>query len=450
VGFRLTIAFSLRTLASRDAGASGGLRATASPYPPGMSILSSRLSCGVPLIVEHMPSAKSGAIAWMLPVGAAHDPIDRQGLASMLSELIFRGAGSLDSRAQADAMDAVGLSRSSSTGMVYIRLTAICIGRDLGRALELLTDIVRRPRFEAASIEPTRELALQSLAGLRDDPAHFAGTLLTERHNTLPYNRTGLGDEAGLRAISRDDIVHAWARGVRPESSIIAVAGDADGEAIQEQLEEQLSDWQGAHPEPVLSPNPARGSTHHETEDSSQVHIYAAHDAPAENSKDAIFERITLAVLSGGSSSRLFSEVREKRGLCYSVSASYSADKHFGRVVAYVGTTPERAQQSLDVLSEQMALINSGVGKVTQEELDRAVIGFKSSLVFSGESTGARAMSLALDQHRIGHPRSLEEMSAQIDLVTLDQLNEYLTRREPGPVTLVTLGPAELQRPANL
>ncbi len=420
------------------------------PYPACMSILSTRLSCGIPLIVERMPSVKSGAIAWLLPVGAAYDPLDRQGLATMLSELIFRGAGSLDSRAQADAMDAIGLSRSSSTGMVYIRLSATCIGRDLPRALELLTDIVRRPRFEDASIEPTRELALQSLAGLRDDPAHFASTILTERHNTVPYNRTGLGDEDGLNAITRDDIVNAWARSVRPESSIIAVAGDTDSEAIEQQLDEALSDWQGTHPEPALTTNPFRGSTHHQTEDSSQVHIYAAHEAPPENSDDAILERLTLAVLSGGSSSRLFSEVREKRGLCYSVSASYSSDKHFGRVVAYVGTTPERAQQSLDVLSDQLALINGPTGKVTQEELDRAVVGFKSSLVFSGESTGARAISLALDQHRLGRPRSLEEMSAQIDRVTLDQVNEYLARRVIGPVTLVTLGPAELKRPDNL
>ncbi len=397
-----------------------------------------------------MPSAKSGAIAWLLPVGASHDPLDRQGLATMLSELIFRGAGSLDSRAQADAMDAIGLSRSSSTGMIYLRLAATCIGRDLGKALGLLTDIVRRPRFDDASIEPTRELALQSLAGLRDDPSHFAGTILTEHHNTIPYNRTGLGDESGLRSVTRDDIVNAWSTRVRPQSSILAVAGDADVETIEDQLEELLADWSGQNPEPTLAPNPKRGGTHHQTDDSSQVHIYAAHEAPAEGSPDAVLERLTLAVLSGGSSSRLFSEVREKRGLCYSVSASYSGDKHFGRVIAYVGTTPERAQQSLDVLSEQLALINTPEGKVTQEELDRAVIGLKSSLVFSGESTGARAMSLALDQHRIGRPRSLDELSKEIDKVSLDQLNAYLTRRKPEKMTLVTLGPAELVRPGGI
>jgi predicted Zn-dependent peptidase len=126
------------------------------------------------------------------------------------------------------------------------------------------------------------------------------------------------------------------------------------------------------------------------------------------------------------------------------VSASYTGNRDFGRALAYVGTTPERAQESLDVLLAELRRINTPEGKVTREEFDRAVTGFKSSLVFSGESTAARASALARDQFRLGRPRSLEELAAAIDAVTLEQVNDYLSTRSLGTLTVQTLGPAPL------
>src|ERR1043165_6716293 len=119
-------------------------------------------------------------------------------------------------------------------------------------------------------------------------------------------------------------------------------------------------------------------------------------------------------------SGRLFTEVREKRGLCYSVSASYRGDRDYGVVMGYVGTTPERAQESLNVLFAELERIQTPAGKVEKDEFDRAKIGMKSRLVFSGESTGARAGALAGDWHRLGRARTLEEMAAEIDKVTLE------------------------------
>jgi predicted Zn-dependent peptidase len=146
-------------------------------------------------------------------------------------------------------------------------------------------------------------------------------------------------------------------------------------------------------------------------------------------------------------SGRLFSEVREKRGLCYSVSAGYRPDRDYGVVTAYVGTTPERAQESLDVLIAELHRISTPEGRVTEEEFKRAKVGMKSGLVFSGESTGSRAVSLAADQRKLGRPRSLDELAQQVDAVTLDQLNAYLARRAIGAATIQTLGPRDLKSP---
>jgi predicted Zn-dependent peptidase len=232
----------------------------------------------------------------------------------------------------------------------------------------------------------------------------------------------------------------------RPGKSIFAAAGAIDPDAIERALNDLLADWSGSTTEPKPAPAPARGYAHEEDE-SNQVQIILAHDAPPETSPHCVLERLAISVLSGGMSGRLFSEVREKRGLCYSVSAGYRADRDHGVVTAYVGTAPERAQESLDVLVSELRRLNDPAGAVTIEEFRRAKVGMKSGLVFSGESTGSRAVALASDQRKLGRPRSLDELARQVDEVTIDQLNAYLKTRSLGTVTIQTLGPRELKPP---
>lgn len=401
----------------------------------------------MPLLVEPNASAKSASLLWLIPVGAAHDPRGREGLSTVLCEMLLRGAGERDSRQHADALDALGVLRSCSAGLTYVRLSATALGPNLLSALPLLVDIVRRPRLEAQAFEPARELALQTVAALRDDPAGYASLLLSERHVEQPFNRRVVGTEEGLSALTDSDIRSAWSTKATPASSILAVAGDCDADAIERALTPLLKGWEGSTPEPRIEANPDRGSYHHEADESNQVHILTAADAPKEADAESNLHRLAASVLSAGSASRLFSEVREKRGLCYSVSASYAGDKHSGRLTSYVGTTPQRSQQSLDVLLSELERIFSPAGLVTREEFDRAVVGMKSALIFSGESTSARAGALATDQHRLGKPRTLDEFARAIDAITLDDLNAYLARvhaKGKQPRTIVTLGPSPL------
>ncbi|HCT44620.1 MAG TPA: insulinase family protein, partial [Phycisphaerales bacterium] len=127
-------------------------------------------------------------------------------------------------------------------------------------------------------------------------------------------------------------------------------------------------------------------------------------------------------------------------------SSSYRADKDRGVVSNYVGTTPERAQESLDVLHNEIQRINAG--DVTQDELSRSLTGLKSKLIFAGESTSARAGAIAADQINLGRVRSLEEIVDRLSSVTLDELNAYLRRRDLGQLTIQTLGPNALNAPS--
>lgn len=413
------------------------------------------LACGLPLILEPMPGVRSVGLTMLLPAGSACEPESRLGLSAMWSELLMRGAGELDSRGQADAWDRIGASRSADASTMHMRIGCTTLGTRLHEALPLLADMVLRPRFDESSIGPARDLALQSLESLKDDPHERAGIIAKQVHADPPLNRSGLGTAEGLGAITRDDLVNGWAARARPGGSILAIAGDADvlggtgGDDIARTIDRLFSGWRGEAEAVRVGSSTTRGSYRHEADETAQVQIIALHEAPAERSPESRLERVVTSVLSGGMSARLFTEVREKRGLCYSVNAGYATDRDFGRCSAYVGTTPERAQESLDVLMAELERINTPGGAVTQEEVDRALIGIRAGLVLSGESSGARAAALATDFYRLGRARSLDEVAAQYANITPRHVNDYLTRRKLGLVTIVTLGPTALRPPTR-
>lgn len=410
------------------------------------AIESFTLPNGLSLIIEPMTGVRSAALTWLIPAGCIYDPEDRQGMAAMFAELILRGAGALSSRAQADLFDALGASRSADAGTHHLRLSSTMLGERIVEALPLIVDMIRVPRFDEDAIEPVRDLALQSLASLADDPQERASIACRKRHFPPPINRTHYGTEEGLQALTRDELIQGWRQRATPKRSILAIAGAVDVAAIHARVTDLTTDWQGDIPEPPVATTAPRGYGH-ETDETNQVQIVVMYDAPPESDSSSILERIAVTVLSGGMSSRLFSEVREKRGLCYAVSAGYASDKTFARVQAYVGTTPDKAQESLDVLIAELARMYSPNGLVTPEEFARAKVSMKASIVFAGESTAARAGALAADQHRLGRPRSLAELEARIDDVTLDQLNAYLASRAMGVMTTQTLGPRPLTPP---
>lgn len=402
------------------------------------------LACGMPIACERIEGVRSVALTWILPAGAAHEPDDRRGISSVVSELLLRGAGSKDSKALADAFDNAGAVRGIEPSIRSMVVSATTTSDRFEEAISLLVDTVRAPRFDTDSVEPSKALALQSLASLSDDPQERAVLGARDRHLPTPFNRSTYGDEAGITAMTRDDAVGWWGEHAVPGGSVMGVAGDVDLEAITSIFDKMIGSWTGSSPELEPAGTPVRGYAH-EVEDSNQCQIVVVQDGPSEGSPDADLERLAVSVLSGGMSGRLFTQVREVRALCYAVHASYRTDKDRGVVSSYVGTTPERAQEALDVLFDELNKINSG--DVTADELDRAKIGMKSRLVFSGEATSARASALAGDLMRLGRVRTLEERLASIERIGLDELNAYLKRREPGKATIQTLGPEPISPP---
>jgi predicted Zn-dependent peptidase len=190
---------------------------------------------------------------------------------------------------------------------------------------------------------------------------------------------------------------------------------------------------------------PPPGNFHHEDQQSEQTHIGIAYPSIPETHEDYYTIRMAIEVLSGGMSGRLFTEVREKRGLCYSVWAGYSSLKSQGSILGYAGTSNDRAQATLDCFMTELHRLSDGV---THAELDRAKIGLKASTIMSSESTSSRAGAIAHDYFMRGRIRTLDEIKNAIDAVTVDRVNAYLKKNTPGPFTIVTVGPKALKLPA--
>lgn len=401
----------------------------------------STLPNGLTLVAESIPGVRSAAFVLLLPAGAVTDPEGQEGMATLLEGLVYRGAGSRNARALSDALDSLGVQRSGGAELEQASFGAAMLADDLEAALALYADIVRRPHLPADQLSAERDLALKKLDRLNDSPAEKLFLHLRETYFTSPHRRTPLGTREGLLAITPEDVRADHARRYRPDGAILAVAGKVDWSRLQRVVEEQFGDWEGSAP-PIPAPIAQTSPQYrHIPQETAQEQIGVAYPSAGLGEPGYADARMAIEVLSGGMSGRLFTEVRERRGLVYSVRASHTSLKGAGVVFAYAGTTPERSQETLEVLLAELQRIAQGV---TEEEVERARVGLLSALVMQGEASRARAQSIARDIYLLGRVRSLEEIRTTFSRVTPESIVAHLRERPPGNFTVVTLGPRML------
>ena len=406
---------------------------------------STRLDNGLRVVTERNPSQRSASVTWLVPGGSACDPLDRgDGWGTILSEFLLRGAGDFDSRAFSDALDRLGMRRSVTADTYHQHVNATMAGGELIAGLDRLVDLVRRPRFPEAALDAVRSLCLQELAGVEDDPASYAGIRLDEIRFPSPFNRHGLGVKEHLEAATHADLQAHWDEVARPEGSILAVAGDVDHDRVIELLEARCADWHGTGPTPEPTGVAAGGELGIER-DTSQVHVGIGLTGPVASDPDQLAFRTAIGVLGGGSSSRLFLDVRERRGLAYSVSARYAEGFALGACTISAGTTPERVAETLERIDAVLAEFDTGP---TDEEVTRIAVGLRAGGLMQQEHGPARARQLALDVFRRGQARSTAELLAEFDGIDADDVRRVVSTRM-GPswraeASRCLLGPANV------
>lgn len=402
-----------------------------------------RFDNGLTLLCERMPAMASAAMTLLVPAGSESDPEAKSGMANILSDLILRGAGERNTRQLSDHLDALGLQRSSGAAVHHLRLFSAGVAENVLDAISTYADIVRRPQLPQEGFVAARDLALQSLDSIEDEPRQKLMIRLKEQYLPYPLGRNALGERRQVQSITLDEAREDFTRRFRPDGAILSVAGNVDFQDVQQRVACGFADWTGGQTV-SLPQRPPTSRFFHETQKSEQTHIGLAWDSVPETDPDYYTVRLAIEALGGGMSSRLFTEVREKRGLCYSVWAGYNSLKGRGCILGYAGTSNERAQATLDCFLGELDRLGSGISR---EELERARIGLKASTIMQGESTSARSGAIAYDHFMRGRIRTLEEIKSAIDAVTLDQVNGYLSQHRPGNYTIVTVGPKSLNHP---
>lgn len=398
------------------------------------------------LVGEAAPSMESAAFSFLLPGGCCYDPSERAGLATMTCEMMLRGAGSRDSRAWIADLENLGVERGESVGVAQANFGGATIRDNLLPGLELFADLLRLPRLPAEQLEAGRSVCLQELQAVEDEPSQKLMIALRRRRYPDPWGRPSQGDERGVRQVTIDDVRQFHARHYRPNGTILAAAGNFDWDRLCGRVEELFGDWAPVDdPVPVAADGPALRK--YLPFDSNQSHLGIAYPTIPYKHPDYFQAWASVGILSSGSSSRLFTEVREKRGLCYTVQASLHSQRDRASVLCYAGTTAERAQQTLDVTVGELVRLGQGV---EQHELDRLKARIKSSLILQQESTAARSGAIARDWYHLGRARTLDELGQIIDDLTSESINAFLRENPPRDLLIVTLGPEPLEVPVGV
>jgi predicted Zn-dependent peptidase len=398
---------------------------------------------GLTLLAERMEHVRSAALNFLVPAGCVFDPPRHPGLATVLSELIVRGAGSRDSRELTLALDNLGLDRSESVGSLHVRFWGATLARNLPAALEIYADVLRRPHLPAEEMDAVKALALQDLQGLEDEPRSKAFIELRRRHFPPPLGRDRHGTAEGIETLTAERVRAHHQQLFQPRGTILSVAGNIEWTALRVQVGRLFGDW-APSAAPAVSLGKAPGGRRHLRKETEQTQIAIAYPSVPFGHRDYYAAQGAVQVLSGGMSARLFTEVREKRGLCYAVSASYQTFKERAAVLCYAGTLNEQAPETLAVLLGELQKLRRGV---TPEEVERVQAGLKSSLIMQQESTSARAGALASDWYFLGRVRPLDEIQAAVAALTPDVIRQHVRRYPPRDFTIVTLGPRPIRLP---
>ena len=397
-----------------------------------------QFASGLTLITESISGVNTAALNWGVRAGVAHNAHD--GDSVILAELVQRGALGLSAKEHNDALDMLGIKRQVSCGIEFFRVSGIMLGSRIMQGIPLLGGYLLQPELPENDLGACKSLVQQSIHSLKDSPAHLSAVALNTHHLPAPFNRSAYGDIEQVDSATIERIRGLYTQLFSPEDSILVVAGDVDHSQVLEVVENMISPWETSSNTPVETGPTDRG-IHWISQDTSQVHLGFAFDAPNASDSEAILEAIAISVFGGATSGRLFTHVRQRRSLCYSVSAQFAPARSRSVVRMHAGTTPERAEETIRVCIEQLSALRDGI---TKDEFLRTIQRLKSRTVMHGESTSARSNTLWGDQYAIGKTKTLADRLQELDEVTHESVNEWLKNRDYGQLTLVYLGPDEI------
>ena len=410
-----------------------------------MSVQTTKLDNGLAIITHHMPHLESVALGLWIRAGSRDERDDEAGIAHFLEHMAFKGTKRRSAWDIVTAIEDRGGDLNATTTTETTGYTAHVLKDDWATALDVIADIVTEPVFDPHEMERERGVILQEIAAAQDDPVDVvyeqADRLAFAGH---PLGRPVLGEREVIIRARPADLDAFRARHYGAERMVLAAAGNIDHDALTAAAQRLLGHLGAVEPlrreKPVFRPGSAIVTRPQE-----QAHIVLAWPFPGYRD-DAVWPaQVASAVLGGGMSSRLFQELRERRGLCYATHAQHMAFEDGGILYLYAATAPEQAEEARALMTEIALSLRDGP---TEAELSRARALARAQSVMNLESATARASQLASHWFVWGRVRPMREILARIDAITAGEVAALARATFPQePVVSMVLPGEEHEQP---
>lgn len=391
---------------------------------------------GFTLLGDTIMEFQSAAFSASTRAGSVWDPPGKYGLAAYVCEMMLRGAGDRSNRQFLEAIDRIGIDRTESLTTSNLEFRAAMLKENLYDALELYADVLQRPVMPKEEMEAGRQVLLQEVSAIEDNPEGRLSQTLEEQFYGKAWGHDADGDREGIESISWDDVRGQYDRLIVPNRCVMAIAGNFDWEKAAELVERLFGGWERKEV-PDYPPFAVKREPIHLESDSPQTQIGLAWETVPFSHPDRLKAWAAISILSGGMNSRLFNEVREKRGLCYDVDARCHSFRTMAGVFCTASCRQENAQQTLDVILQEIRRLEQGV---TEEELRAYKARYRMSLVTARESCQAWASELVGDWVNFGRVRSDQEILEAVERLTAEEINAYAAEHPVKEILLCTLG----------
>jgi predicted Zn-dependent peptidase len=395
---------------------------------------------GIRLVSEWIPHVRSVAVGVWVDTGSRHEPVQRGGISHFIEHLVFKGTESRSAEDIARAVDSVGGQMDAFTTKEHTCFYVTVLDDHLPLAADLLSDILLRPRFDGGDIEREKTVVLQEFGMVEDTPDDVIHDLFAERiWPDHPLGRPILGDRKIVQALDRDTVLRYFRAEYCPERITIAAAGHVHHEQLVDLLGSRfLGFHQACLPRTVDRPVLTTSLDLIERP-LEQVHFVLGGRGLEQDSPDRYALSLLNTVVGGSMSSRLFQVVREREGLVYSIHSGNAAFRDGGLFYVYAGTEPTHFRRVVDLTLRELRSVRAD--GVTDEELRRAKDHIKGSLMLSLESTGSRMTRIAKQELYLRRSFTFDEILADIERVTVEDVRALGARLLDGPLSLVALGP---------
>jgi predicted Zn-dependent peptidase len=399
------------------------------------------LDNGLRVASEKLPGMETVGLALSVDVGARYETTDQQGLSHLLEHMAFKGTKRRNARGIAEAFDEIGGNFNAYTSLEHTVYHARVLSNDLPVAMDIIGDILQHSIFEEEELQREKQVILQEIAMHKDAPEEVVYDLFHETaYPDQAIGRNILGTEAHIRGFTRNalfDYVNAY---YHPARMVLSAAGNVNHDALVK-LALQHFALPPSRRGGDATPGIYQGGDRHEEQDLEQAHIMLGLKGVDVRHKDYYTMQLLSSVLGGGMSSRLFQEIREKRGLAYTIVSFPNAYSDTGLLAISASTTPEHANMLLELACKEMQGMTT---PVSDAELRRAKTQQMASLLMARES--AMSVSEWMGRHLLiyGEVRTAEQMIARFDAITAKDVAALAERVLSGAaVTLTALGPVK-------